>query len=81
MIPSYFEIICFSLESLFLARFMDGHELHHSNKAVFGLDSWMGMGLIIGIRPCLVGGSKLYRLSHRMFGHMHEVLNIDYLRN
>jgi hypothetical protein len=29
------------------------------------------------IRPCLVSTLKLYVLSYQMFGHMHEVLNID----
>ena len=29
------------------------------------------------VRPCLVPPSKIYSISHRMFGHMHRVLNID----
>lgn len=31
------------------------------------------------LTPYLVGSVKLYRLSYRIFEHMHEVLNIDYL--
>jgi hypothetical protein len=31
------------------------------------------------VRAYLVTGGKVYRTSHRMFGHMHEVLNVDYL--
>jgi hypothetical protein len=33
------------------------------------------------VRPCLVCPVKVYRPLYRMFGHMHGVLNIDYLRN
>ena len=32
-------------------------------------------------RGCLVSTGKFYSLSHRMFGHMHEVLNIDEKNN
>ena len=29
------------------------------------------------LRPCLVSHLKIFRPSHRIFGHMHETLNID----
>jgi len=31
------------------------------------------------LRACLVCPVKFYRSSHRIFGYMHGVLNIDYL--
>jgi len=36
---------------------------------------------VIHLRSRLVWSVKVYRPSLQMFGHMHEVLNIEYLRN
>jgi hypothetical protein len=33
--------------------------------------------IVFQLRPCLVPFPKLYTLSHRIFGHMHGVLNVD----
>jgi len=60
-------------------QYLAGINLAQNNLALLSLPA--RFILIRGFGPCLVRLDFFYHPSHRMFRHMHEVINIYYLQN